>query len=172
MAEYLHRYSTKFGCLMGAERSFRPNYVLITEVRLTYPKTGSNHIKVLCSSINSITHSSGLPPHLPNPTCPLDHILPLHQQFHTIQLLRQLLITRNLVDERMTSPTQPRHFRQLPLRMPPPLNSLRMHLPWDQMVVSQRQLLPVAYFTAIRARSGQRGGVFGWGGSGGREVDV
>ena len=56
--------------------------------------------------------------------------------------------------------------------MPPPLDSLRVDLPRDQMVVSQRQLLSVADLTAIWTRSGERGGVFGRGRSGGCEVGV
>jgi len=76
-----------------------------------------------------------LPPNLPHPTRPLRHVLSLHQQFHTIKLLSQLLISRNLVHERVASSAKPRHLRQLPFSVPASFDRLRVHLPRDKMVI-------------------------------------
>jgi hypothetical protein len=45
---------------------------------------------------------------------------------------------------RMTRPAQPRHLIRLPRLTPAPLHGLRVHLPRDQVVVCQGEVLAVA----------------------------
>lgn len=113
-----------------------------------------------------------LPSHLPNPRRPLHHIFSLYQQINTEQILRQFFIGSNLVHIRVTRSTKPRNFCQLPLAMPPSLDSLCVHLPWYQMMIRQRELLSATNLTPVRARGRERGCVFGGCSCDGRNVGV
>lgn len=79
----------------------------------------------------------------------------------------------------MASPAKPRDIRQLPVRVPTTLDSLRVRGARDQVVVSQREVLALANLACVGTRlgslrgQGRGGGVEVWGQDGrqeGREV--
>lgn len=81
--------------------------------------------------------------------------------------------------ETMASPAKPRDIRQLPVRVPTTLDSLRVRGARDQVVVSQREVLALANLACVGTRlgslrgQGRGGGVEVWGQDGrqeGREV--
>lgn len=81
--------------------------------------------------------------------------------------------------ETMASPAKPRDIRQLPVRVPAALDSLRVRGARNQVVVRQREVLALANLACVGTRlrslrgQGRGGGVEVWGQDGrqeGREV--
>lgn len=88
----------------------------------------------------TLSHSSRLPSNSSNPRSKLLDILSLEQQFHVVVVFRQLLVRCTLMYEAVTSSARPADFVEFPFFVPSPFDSLAMDLPWDQMMICQREV--------------------------------
>lgn len=128
--------------------------------------------------LTSCAPLSSLPPHTAHPlNPPRNHLrlllIPLHpsipDQLHRIVVPRQLLITRQPMHKAMTRPAQPRDAIQHLLAMPAPLPHPVVRALRYQVVVRQRDPVPVAQLALCRAGGGPDRGREGGGGAVGRE---
>lgn len=92
-----------------------------------------------------------------NPLCPVLNIVPFEDLVYGVVLARKLFVGRHTVHKAMARATQPSDAVQHPLFMPATLEHFGMDFSRDQMVVGQRDPVPVTYLAGIDSRRGPGG---------------
>lgn len=96
----------------------------------------------------------GFPSDFADPNCPLLNIVSFQQKLDAIPLLSQFFVCCKAMYEAVTRSTKPSNLVQLPASMPATFDNLCMHSSWDQMMIGEWQMFPLADLTL--------GGPTGW----------